>query len=108
MPWQPTAAALTEFATDVRMRFGERLTRLILFGSYARGEATEDSDVDLLIVVKDLTAQDGRIVDASVGDILTRADVLLSPLLLSDARFQELRSRERRLIAEIDRDGKAL
>lgn len=108
MPAQPTAAALAEFATELRTHFGERLTQLMLFGSYARGEATGDSDVDLLIVVKDLTTQDGRTLDATVGDILTRTDVLLSPLLLSDARFRELRSRERRLIAEIDRDGKAL
>ena len=25
--------------------------RVILFGSYAKGEATEDSDVDLLVIV---------------------------------------------------------
>lgn len=28
--------------------------RIILFGSHARGEAREDSDVDLLVVVRDL------------------------------------------------------
>ena len=27
-------------------------TRIILFGSYARGDADEDSDIDLLVVVK--------------------------------------------------------
>jgi predicted nucleotidyltransferase len=104
-PGPRTSAALAEIAAEMRTRFGGRLTQLMLFGSHARGEATEDSDVDVLIVVKDLTSADGRLVDACVGDILTRTDVLLSPLLLSDARFEELRSRERRLIAEIDRDG---
>lgn len=28
-------------------------TRVILFGSYARGDAADDSDVDLLVLVKD-------------------------------------------------------
>ena len=28
--------------------------QIILFGSYARGEATDESDVDLIVVVKDL------------------------------------------------------
>lgn len=28
--------------------------RIILFGSYARNEATEDSDVDLLVVIRNL------------------------------------------------------
>lgn len=28
-------------------------TRIILFGSFARGDAAEDSDIDLLVVVKE-------------------------------------------------------
>jgi predicted nucleotidyltransferase len=35
--------------------FGDRLLGVVLFGSYARGEAGTDSDVDLLVVV------DGRV-----------------------------------------------
>jgi len=31
---------------------GDDLVEVILFGSYARGEAKEDSDVDVLVVVK--------------------------------------------------------
>ena len=29
-------------------------TKVILFGSYARGDADEDSDLDLIVVEKDL------------------------------------------------------
>lgn len=90
---------------QVRARFGPRLAHLTLFGSQARGEATEDSDVDVLVVIDNLSSVDGRAIDAMVGDILTRRDVLLSPLLLSTARFDELHARERRLVAEIDREG---
>src|SRR3990172_6912024 len=32
---------------------GERIRRVILYGSRARGSATEDSDFDLLVVEKD-------------------------------------------------------
>lgn len=100
-----TSAAVGEFAARVRDLFGPRVVRLALFGSHARSEATPDSDVDILVVIEGLTGEDGREIDAVVGDILTREDVLLSPLVLSAARFAELRSRERRLVAEIDRDG---
>ena len=31
--------------------YGDRLVRAVLFGSYARGEATEKSDVDVLVVL---------------------------------------------------------
>jgi predicted nucleotidyltransferase len=31
--------------------------KVILFGSYARGDATEDSDIDLLVVEKDVSSK---------------------------------------------------
>jgi predicted nucleotidyltransferase len=100
-----TSAAIAELSTRVRERFGHRLVYLVLFGSHARGEATEDSDVDILVVIDNLTTGDARDVDAVVGDILTSTGVLLSPFVLSTARFAELRARERRLVAEIEREG---
>lgn len=33
--------------------YGKRLASLILFGSYARNEAREDSDIDVLMVLND-------------------------------------------------------
>lgn len=38
---------------DVGRRIGERFhpQRIILFGSYAEGQPTEDSDVDLLVIM---------------------------------------------------------
>lgn len=36
-----------------RDTFGDRLHRLILYGSYARGDAGDDSDVDVLVVLED-------------------------------------------------------
>jgi len=40
---------IDEMAIKIAERF--RPERIILFGSYARGEATENSDVDLLVVL---------------------------------------------------------
>ena len=100
-----TSAVVAEFSARVRACFGPRVARLVVFGSHARGEATEDSDVDVLVIIDNLTSADAREIDAVVGDILTRTDVLLSPLPLSTERFGELRARERRLVAEIDREG---
>lgn len=36
--------------------FGKRLVSIVLFGSVARGKATPHSDIDLLLVLKDLPA----------------------------------------------------
>jgi predicted nucleotidyltransferase len=31
--------------------YGERIKKVILYGSYVRGEATRDSDVDILVLI---------------------------------------------------------
>ncbi|ACX72259.1 DNA polymerase beta domain protein region [Methanocaldococcus vulcanius M7] len=45
---------LNEFLEKCRQKFGDDLISIILFGSYARGTATEYSDIDLLVIVKNL------------------------------------------------------
>ena len=48
--------ALEAYAERLRSRFGSRLHGIVLFGSWARGEAHEDSDVDVLVLVDRLTS----------------------------------------------------
>ena len=50
----PTASeAIAGMANRLVERFAPQM--VILFGSYARGDADEDSDVDLLVVMPDVT-----------------------------------------------------
>ena len=44
---------LTELKRGLQELYGERLRAVVLFGSQARGEATEDSDVDVAVVLDD-------------------------------------------------------
>ena len=44
---------LAEVSDVASKYYGSRLNRIILYGSYARGEQREDSDVDLMIVLND-------------------------------------------------------
>lgn len=46
-------AALDDAAAVLRDRYGERLRHLVLYGSHARGEAHDESDVDVLVVLRD-------------------------------------------------------
>ena len=43
-------AVIEQFAKRIAERFQPE--RVVLFGSYARGDATSDSDVDLLVVMR--------------------------------------------------------
>jgi predicted nucleotidyltransferase len=102
------SASLKEHGDWLRARFGDRLRELKLFGSRARGEGHEESDLDVLVVVDGLTSLEAREIAQYAGDILTRHDVFVSAFAVSTERMSELRSRERLIAREIDRDGIAL
>ncbi len=61
--WNGSMATIEQIR-DVARRIGEEFSpqRVILFGSYAYGKPTRDSDVDLLVI----TSFEGRSVDKSV------------------------------------------
>lgn len=52
-PGSPATVA-REVAADLRGLYGPRLAQVLEFGSRARGEESEESDLDLLVVLKDM------------------------------------------------------
>jgi predicted nucleotidyltransferase len=40
--------------------YGDRLAKVILYGSYARGDFHEESDIDFLVVLKDKEIEVGK------------------------------------------------
>jgi uncharacterized protein len=48
-----------EFKTELQKLYGNRFDKLILYGSYARGDFHEDSDVDFLIILNDEIVKSG-------------------------------------------------
>jgi len=52
MPKDELLEILREVKEKLKEILGEDLVEVILFGSYARGDAREDSDVDVLVVVR--------------------------------------------------------
>lgn len=76
------------FKTLLQAVYGERLERVVVFGSYARDEQRPDSDLDVLVVLKDeyLSAFDeiDRITEATFELILeTGVDISYHPMTKS-------------------------
>lgn len=44
---------LTRFAAEVRAAYGDRLERIVLFGSRARGDHRPDSDYDVAVFIRE-------------------------------------------------------
>lgn len=68
-------------------RFGKDLVSVVVFGSFARGEAKEGSDLDLLIVLKELPREVDRLrLSASVSSLLKPPigfPRIVSPLIMT-------------------------
>jgi uncharacterized protein (UPF0332 family)/predicted nucleotidyltransferase len=88
--WQ----VIEEFRVGLREAFASDFRGLVLYGSYARGEETEGSDIDLIVLFKD--AETAAASDSTVGDlahrILVESDALVSPMPMSERKYQMGRS----------------
>lgn len=42
-----------EFKAALQAMYGDRLREVVLYGSYARGDYDEESDIDLMIILND-------------------------------------------------------
>jgi predicted nucleotidyltransferase len=99
------SAAIREFVAGVRALPGVELKEARLFGSRARGEGHERSDLDVaLIVGAGGRAQRHSIYDLAF-DIGLAHGVELAPLVMEEDRFEELKARERRVAAAIEHEG---
>ena len=49
---------IVRFTELLKETFGERIYFVGLQGSYGRGEATEKSDIDVVVILAELTAED--------------------------------------------------
>ena len=84
--------AVNEFVRRVLERYKDKIDSIILFGSVARGEAKEDSDIDVLIVVK---KEDFKLRRALIGvafDILLETGKDISVKVLSKNEFEDRRN----------------
>ncbi|OGQ26061.1 MAG: hypothetical protein A2138_21045 [Deltaproteobacteria bacterium RBG_16_71_12] len=99
------AQALAEFRRKLEARFGDRLLELRLFGSWARGEANENSDVDVFVLLRTMTQADWRDVVNEAAAVGLELDLAVSPTIFDQARYQEWRRQERGLVMDIQRQG---
>lgn len=74
---------LQKFEQETKAIFGNRLDSIVLFGSYARGDFDEESDIDILILADmssdELASYRGHI-DALCGDLLWEYGIVVSAI----------------------------
>ena len=105
MPDQHLANVVARFARVVRKRFGESVIDICLFGSYARSEAHEDSDVDVAVVLEDAGWATRRDIIDVAADIGLEHDLVLSPTVFDRDTYERWRAQDRALVRDIETQG---
>lgn len=81
-------------------------SRIILFGSYARGDARENSDLDFLVTKPVVTARRREMVRLS--DVLRLLRLPAYVLVVSDRVFDEWRHIPGSVLYEAHKDGRVM
>lgn len=79
------------FSREVKRILGKKLTKVIVYGSYARGDYRENSDVDIMILVK-MPEEEIRNIKNDIYDLAFEYEmsygIELSPVIKSEEQYQ--------------------
>lgn len=103
----PVSTLLRDLKAALADLYGDRLHAVVLYGSHARGEATADSDIDVLVVLKDdvdLREELSRMADVALQQELAH-DVWITLFPVSNIRF---RSSSTPFLNTVRREGQRL
>jgi uncharacterized protein len=89
---EKTVEIVNKVKENARTIFNDKLIDVILFGSYARGEQSSESDLDIMLVLNmssmELKKFRDTIVDIEV-DLSLEYDIVLSIMLQSEFEFKK-------------------
>lgn len=91
-------------AADLRALYGARLREVVLFGSWARGDAHADSDIDLLVVLDQVESR--RAERRRMGETLWRHSLANDTVVTAIAAGErELSEADRSILIDARREG---
>ena len=96
---------LNRFKMRLKEALNDNLLEVRLFGSKARGDAREDSDIDVLVIV---SSEDWHMSDAVysiVTDIMLETEICISPKVISQKDYTRLYSDRNPFIENVIREG---
>ncbi len=83
---------LTELIKAYRAIYGNRIKKIVLYGSYARGDYCEDSDVDVVAIVNGSRTElqeELKVVWDRANDLEIEYEVLVSPTVIPSDEYEE-------------------
>ena len=103
----PIKDIIRELKEGLQKKYGSKLKSIMLFGSYARGEQRDDSDIDVAIILEDFSNACSEI--ERTGDIVSSLSLKFNTLIsLVPIKENDWLKTKTSLILNIKRDGIAV
>lgn len=100
----PINDLLQELKTALRKRYGNKLRKMMLFGSYARGDYESSSDIDIAMILDNFPHACAEI--ERTGDIVSALSLKFDTLIsLVPIKEKDWEKKKTTLISNIERDG---
>lgn len=96
---------LQAFAKEVRQLAGANIEKIILIGSYARGEQTPESDIDVVVLLRGTSEHLRDMIYDYLVDFMLEHDVDISLKLIDRATYQEWRKLSEPFIRSVETEG---
>ncbi len=80
--------AVLEFTGLLRERFGSMIRGIVLFGSKISGKSGEESDIDILIVLKELSWEIKKTISGLAAEENLKHNVIISTIRYDEATWE--------------------
>lgn len=86
---KPSIQRTVQNYLDTVRHAGIHVSRAILFGSHARGEAHPDSDIDILVIAPEFDEPYNRKLVDLLWELRVRSDSRIEPIPVGERQWQE-------------------
>ncbi|MBC8184222.1 nucleotidyltransferase domain-containing protein [candidate division KSB1 bacterium] len=108
MNYQIIEKILIAFSDELVQKLKDDIDTIIWYGSTANNKADEDSDIDVALITKNENNEIWKAANEIAAKYSLQYDCLISPLIVSNNRFENMKSIGRLIAVNITNNGKVL
>ena len=107
--WHPEERAwLEKLRATIQEQYDDAVQRMVLFGSKARGDWHEESDIDVLVIVADAAAAKKTEIRRLGARLAAGTMVVPGVVTQTEAEWKRMGAAKMNWHAEVERDGVSL